>query len=575
MKKLLTLILVLCSTSVSSFALKKANPSTCTLLVEQVLEKLFAESKIQSMIEFGNSPNIQYFLDRCPKVDAYEILFAGQTEETFKDLFALFQQYPFSTFCLKPTTLALQQANAFYIREQRDPALYDATYILDLKTMCDDLFRNKQYEMAIVNPQFHMRGELINELFDRVPFILAYHVGLESPLFGWNKVNTPSNYQKIYCSQKSGLVLWVRKDKLDLIDPSYATLQKKKHLRIFFPQMHPILVQSMALALQYLGHTLLLPGESFDPHSAAPGFKLGYGTFFKKIPWETSSFTQFFSANPQDCDFLFQGVEVIENHELFANPPDVLFVNCLEVEQSIYAIWQYLKKYQKPVPKIAHYSGNNASHYREEWVKNLIAVDAYTAAYYDPSTTHIITWLPWIDFDHLGFDSFNDSRTLNTYISHYYGHFHKSAAAFYDVCHPAQRDFPGIAFELYPKSSENGIVYTPHLDLLSLIDQSCATMHIKETEGFGYTIIESLAKGRPVFLKRSFSLGSRLMNWCIEGKTAFFFEDYSEFQSKLHHYLDDLEYRHFIQRECVSTIRKLIDNQKQARILENFLQNLQ
>jgi len=120
--------------------------------------------------------------------------------------------------------------------------------------------------------------------------------------------------------------------------------QSSKKLRIFFPQMHPVLVQSMALALNHLGHTLVLPGESFDPKSPVKGFKIYYGTFFKRNPLDTSSFTYFFSKDSpeQSCSFL-KNVEVIENNELYLRPPDVLCVNCIEVEKSLYAIWGYLR----------------------------------------------------------------------------------------------------------------------------------------------------------------------------------------------------------------------------------------
>ncbi len=64
------------------------------------------------------------------------------------------------------------------------------------------------------------------------------------------------------------------------------------------------------------------------------------------------------------------------------------------------------------------------------------------------------------------------------------------------------------------------------------------------------------------------------MNWCIEGKTAFFFDDYAEFEQKLNRYLSDSEFRHQVQRDCADVIRQMINNEKQARILDNFLQNL-
>jgi len=223
-----------------------------------------------------------------------------------------------------------------------------------------------------------------------------------------------------------------------------------------------------------------------------------------------------------------------------------------------------------------HYSGNNSSHFEQKFVQNLISVDAYTASYYDPSQTNIIFWIPWIDFNSIQFESVTDDFTLNSYIGNYYNlnWLPKSTQCFNIIMNNCVRDFPNTVFNSFPKPNQNQYSHMAHDEVLFMMNRSCATIHIKETEGFGYTIIESIAKGRPVFLKRSFSLGSRLMNWCIEGKTAFFFDDYNEFHSKLQKYLSDQEYRHHVQRDCAATIRKLIDNEKQARILDNFLRNL-
>lgn len=39
----------------------------------------------------------------------------------------------------------------------------------------------------------------------------------------------------------------------------------QKRLRIFFSWIHPRVTESMASALNHLGHILVLPGESFAP----------------------------------------------------------------------------------------------------------------------------------------------------------------------------------------------------------------------------------------------------------------------------------------------------------------------
>jgi len=97
---------------------------------------------------------------------------------------------------------------------------------------------------------------------------------------------------------------------------------------------------------------------------------------------------------------------------------------------------------------------------------------------------------------------------------------------------------------------------------------------VKNFEGFGYTIIQSLAKGRPVFLKRSFSEGQKLMNWCVNNQTALFFDDSAQFSKTLNCYLYDETYRVNLQNNAARQIRRMINNERQALIFENFIQNL-
>lgn len=528
----------------------------------QDIDKIFKHTSIQSVLEFGLGYGTKYFLDRCQEVNSIEIILSDQSSEWYDDTLRLFKNYSNWKPQLIHGSQFLYEANLKSYRDCLDPALYDATYILELKDLCENLCKDKEYDLIFVDPGFHMRGDLVNELFDKTPIIVADDTNYGHQTYGWWKINTPYNYEKIEFKERGGTTFWIRKDKKELITAlkGQCSKNKKKNLRVFFPDIHFTLTKSLALALEYLGHTLVLPGESFQLLAANAGPKLTwYFPYNKKNPFSTPKVKEC----PHYYDFL-RNVEIIENDEILTNPPDILFVNCDMNELDIFNIKNLLKNKNKDV-KIAHYSGNNKVPYTQ--VKNLIAVDAYTANTCNRANTNIVFWIPWIDFETLKFEDFNDDLILNNYISHYYPHFYDSYLFFKLIFDTSKYDLPLLN------------IYSPErcspLEIYSLIDKSSGTLHIKETEGFGYSIIESLAKGRPVFLKRSFSLGSRLMNWCIENKTAFFFDDYSEFKTKIEEYFFNENYRHEIQQNCASIVRKIIDNEKQARILENFLQNLE
>ena len=64
------------------------------------------------------------------------------------------------------------------------------------------------------------------------------------------------------------------------------------------------------------------------------------------------------------------------------------------------------------------------------------------------------------------------------------------------------------------------------------------------------------------------------LNWAIESNTAMFFGNPLEFQAKSKALIECEEYRHFAQKSCSITIRKLIDNEEQTENLRQFLENL-
>ncbi len=537
----------------------------------QHFNKIFQGRPVGRFLEFGLGYGTKFFLDHCDHVTSCEILVPGQNDHWFRETQNLLRKYQNWQPLLKWGSVRMGYANDLSL-SSFDPSLYDAAYLLEIKDICDELFENASYDVAFVDAGFHMRGDIVNELFDRVPVIAAHDTNGNDEIWGWTRVHTPSNYVKIVCKEGMGVTFWVRKDQTEIIHRlgSYSQTQKK-HLRIFFPQMHHTLVQSMANALHYLGHTLVLPGESFHEYAPNCGPKLRYGTFFKKNPLESVSYTSYFSPSPDYCSFLLKNVEVVENEEdIIAHPPDVLVVNCDGLEQDLLVLWRHLEALCQRSIKLIHYSGNNDTPYLRQFVKNLIATDAYTARNYDPKKINCITWIPWMDFAGHPFEGVSDEGA-SAYLPRHHPLFKNSVPLFSAFENQWKRDFPKSPIQEYPGARN----FIPHEEMFSLINNSSALIHIKDIEGFGYTIIESLMKGRPVFLKRSYSLGSRLMNWCIEGKTAFFFDDYAEFKQKLDKFLTDAEFRHAMQRESARTIRRLINNEKQARILDQFLQNLQ
>jgi len=515
----------------------------------QHFKKLFENIKIKSFLEFGLGSGSEYFLDNCEEVTSCSITLQSQGLY-WRERTDLVHRYSNWTPILKYGGVALQQANLLCSRDFKDPALYDGAYLLELKDICDDLLKDKQFEVVFVNPDFHMRGDLVNELFDRVPVIVARDTNIAPEIYGWRKIYTPFNYTKIEYKDGQGMTFWVRHDREDVILALGGKVpqQPRKKLRIFFPITHDQLGKSVLAAFKHLGHALVVPGTSFQQNSQGPRIS-EYCLFCPKEKEKRPLFLQ------------DDQVEVIENNEIFQNPPDVMFITWSVHELDIYDIHQKIKN----TTKLVYFTGNENEVYHKK-VENFLVLGSI-ARYIFPDA-HTLAWIPWIDFDGLTFEEPLEERfIINSYLAERYQHPHlKSDGELFESY--VGKFFHDASIQI------NNYGGLPYENIVNLIRDSQATVHIKSLEGFGYSVMESLSRGRPVFLKRSFALEKAMMNWCIEGKTALFFDSYEEFKTKLELFIADIQFRKSLQTTSAETVRRIVNNDQQARKLQYFLEHL-
>lgn len=522
-----------------------------------IFQQLFSQVPISSMIEFGLGVGTQFFLENVHEVSSVEIVCLDQNDSWYKTCLNSYANYTNWKPSIYKASKALTAANRIAITK-KDPALIDASYLLELRNLAIDMSKNKP-DLAFVDPGIHNRGDIVNCLFDLVDIIVAHDTNHPGNIYGWNKVYTPSNYQKIVFTSGQGTTFWVKKTRLDVI---YALTQKtqvaqsKTNLRIFVPHMHSSFETMLAHSLEFLGHKILWPGSSFTPGLAqkGPGFKTNL---------QNSSQSYYDGL----AKHLQKSVEIVEEQDIFNNPPDILLVTCPEVESEVISYYKKIKSIKKDI-KIVHYSGNNypASAYSKKYAKNRITLDSISQKYAQDNNIHHVVWIPWIEMSE---QATNPSFTeINSYLG-----FHYTLDAF-----KKGKDIYNSFSSKFASSHSNIKFFNhsqlPHEALLHKMEESLATLHCKDSEGFGCTIVESLSKGRPVFLYRPFCQGFRLMNWCIEEKTAYFFETYEEFEEKMLSFLDKAKTKP-VHQECLDTLHLLVNNEQQCRILQNFLDNLQ
>ena len=511
-----------------------------------IFTRLFDQVAIERMLEFGLGMGTKFFLDRVKHLTSVEIIVGEQTPDSFLSNKKLYEGYRSWSPVLYHASAHCDWANHTVI-EGQNPALYDATYLLELRKLVFSLTEEDSYELVFVDPRIHNRGDLITPLFDRVDIIVAHDTN--HTLYQWDRIYTPSNYEKIVFTEGQGVTFWVKKERTDVIKAltgSPNVTASKQNLRIFFPHVHAGLELMFLRALQFLGHTRLYPGCSFDQPESPYHIRCLKGTTAKAL-----------SVLPEDVK---QSVDVVEIEDLFRNPPDIIFISCPENEKDVLNLYNAVRKTNKHV-KLAYYSGNNYAQpvYNVNYCHNIITLDVISESFFKDQ--HHVCWIPWVNCDE--FAQPVKTFELGSYLQLHYLTWAKEGEKIYnEIQMQCKKSHPNLPF--------SNVGSISHSAATQKMRESLATLHIKDSEGFGCTIAESLAVGRPVFLYRPFCLGNRLMNWCIEGKTAFFFDTYEEFAEKFDIFLKNPN----AHQECLETFKFLIDNEQNARVLQNFFDHL-
>ena len=245
--------------------------------------------------------------------------------------------------------------------------------------------------------------------------------------------------------------------------------------------------------------------------------------------------------------------------EFLDSPPDVLFVSCFEVEHNILDLFFTLNNTKT---KLAYYNGNDYTGYRWDYVKNYLHADESTHNVASRSCSHIVKYWPWVDYDAFVFSEPCFTPVLRTYINTYEKLFPNS----YLIMESCRGYIKNVDIEV--------IDGRPKDETVKLMASSIGTMHIKELEGYGYAVLESMAAGRPVFLYRPYMAGRTLLNWSVEGDTCFTFGTLAEYAEKFQSYVSSKDQCASIQESCSKRIREIVNNEEQTNKLKQFLDNL-
>lgn len=246
-KRILSILISMTFFSVGSaydFSITKADDITYDWLVKignetgtmdhvPHFKELFQNLKVRTFLEFGVGYSTKYFLDSSSKVISVEIVTPGSGPGNLKQFLSLYEEYSnwvpiafFSGFLGDPSFApykhlgsdAVYKAAAYQNATHKDYALIDDFYRIELNAFIKNLVRFHNIDVAFVNPAgAHLRSDLVELLFDKVPVIIAHHTncrkqGIINDVYGYSRLKTPDNYEEIFFSTGQGTTAWILKN---------------------------------------------------------------------------------------------------------------------------------------------------------------------------------------------------------------------------------------------------------------------------------------------------------------------------------------------------------------------------
>ncbi|MGA4555512.1 glycosyltransferase [Methylorubrum aminovorans] len=307
-------------------------------------------------------------------------------------------------------------------------------------------------------------------------------------------------------------------------------------MRVFLHNTHPTLVEGFSRALSGPADTLLLPGLTLKEH-------LQYGLF------------------GFDENFVRPNVKFVESNEYYADPPDLIVSTHPFTVDKLHEDVQTARMKHRRV-KLVGYSQGFSLPFEMSRFDGFVALDYPTYVRAHRSGIPALWYKPAFDFAY--WHACEAASIENPRISMFVNQFEERYRNIgTDTLFDALRKASG------PVEMKN-YQWIPRENVRAIIKESVATICLKPSEAFGYSIIESLAMGRPVFVYRPYSTFQTYRLWCIEDVSAIYFNSVEDFKAKLNRFIEDSAYRTRLQTGAKRLVRHVIDNDLEASHLRSL-----
>lgn len=251
---------------------------------------------------------------------------------------------------------------------------------------------------------------------------------------------------------------------------------------------------------------------------------------------------------------------MLTSAEVLDIKPDVVLCLCWEQLQGS------MKLAALTGSKLVVRAGNNNVPYNKSYSDYLLTNDTHTynncnipnkLFFYLPPNYEFYSKQNWC----------SDSMIVTSYI-HYYSKYWKQSWAKYDVVRRSNTDIAFLNFGAASDTTYNPSLLNP-ADVKRTLSISRCLLHIKELEGYGWSVLEAISCGIPVIAPKAYVVGKTYETFLIEDKSVIFLKNTDDFRKAF----DNTEQLYKISEEGPKFIREFINNNEHLKV-KKFLEEV-
>ncbi len=252
---------------------------------------------------------------------------------------------------------------------------------------------------------------------------------------------------------------------------------------------------------------------------------------------------------------------ILSREEFLAMDFQVIILMSFELDRSRF--WALVAK-AKPSAAIVHFSGNEGVPYRKDRICSLISADTSTQQRTNPLRHQsLLPVLPFEAFPPRTVDDVkNASPRVGSYIINYSLRFPDEYTIFSQLARSLKgKGIDAINYE-----------HDPRQECDKIRRRSLLTVHFKSHEGYGFSVIESLASGVPVIIHKNLvGRQNTLSKLCREGYGSWIVDSANDAAKIILRAHNDRNYLAEQSLAAADSIRNAINEDEQICCLDAFL----